>query len=142
MAKGMIAFAAIRARIAADILNPEHRAMTPRLYAFVLAFGLLPGVAAAQAPGMPVGSYECWANGAARMLMNFTVTAPGRYTDSEGKAGRFVLDAGTGRVTFQGGLLDGAMPDGFVAVYHAPGGKPTVSFRSPRGAEAAFCERV
>lgn len=116
--------------------------MTPRLSALLLAVGLLPGTAAAQAPDMPTGSYECWANGAARMLMNFTVTAPGRYTDSDGKAGRFALDAASGKVTFQGGLLDGAMPDGFIAVFHAPGGKPTVSFRSPRGAEAAFCERV
>lgn len=121
--------------------------MTPRLSALLpatllLTAGLLPGAAAAQSPGMPTGSYECWANGAARMLMNFQVTAPGRYTDSEGKPGQFTLDAGTGRVSFQGGMLDGAMPDGFIAVFHTPGGRPTVSFRSPRGAEAAFCERV
>lgn len=108
----------------------------------LLAVGLLSGTAAAQSAGMPAGSYQCWANGAARLLMNFSVTGPGVYADYEGKPGRFTLDPATGRVTFQGGMLDGSMPDGFIAVFHTPNGRPTVSFRSPRGAEAAFCERV
>jgi hypothetical protein len=34
------------------------------------------------------------------------------------------------------------MPDGFVAVYHEPRGTPTLSFRSGRGSEAAFCEHA
>ncbi|MBI4890523.1 MAG: hypothetical protein HY821_07845 [Acidobacteria bacterium] len=87
-------------------------------------------------------AYECWANGQARMLLNFTIKSAADYLDSDNKPGKYRYDAATGRITFQGGGLDGAMPAGFIAVYHEPKGHPTVSFRSPRGAEAAFCESV
>lgn len=88
------------------------------------------------------GSYECWANGQARMLLNFTIRSATQYVGSDGKAGAFSYDAGSGRINFKGGALDGVMPDGFYAVYHEPQGRPTVSFRSARGAEASFCEKV
>jgi hypothetical protein len=96
-----------------------------------------------QSPGaVSTGTYECWANGEARLLLNFTIRNRSQYTDSEGKPGAYSYDSASGRVTFKGGMLDGAMPNGFQAIYHEPKGKPTVSFRSPRGSEAAFCEKV
>lgn len=100
--------------------------------------------AAAQVKGpIPTGKYECWANGQARLLMNFLVSGPGRYSDHEKKeSGSFTLNESNGQVTFKGGHLDGVMPAGFIAVYHVPKGRPSVSFRSGRGAEAAFCEKV
>lgn len=88
-----------------------------------------------------VGSYECWGNGSARMLLNFTVRSASQYTGSDGKPGSFSVDA-NGRITFKGGALDGAMPSGFYAVYYEPEGLPTVSFRSPRGTEASFCQKT
>ena len=102
----------------------------------VLSTPLLP------AEGMATGSYECWANGQARLLLNFTVRSSTQYLDSDNKPGTYRMEPGNGQVTFKGGALDGAMPQGFIAVYHTPKGKPTLSFRSPRGAEAAFCERA
>jgi hypothetical protein len=105
------------------------------------ATGTAAAAAGANAPGtMAAGSYECWANGQARMLMNFNVTSGSSYS-GQGKAGTYSIDA-SGRLTFRGGNLDGAMPQGFYARYYAPGGRPTVSFVSPRGAEAAFCQKV
>ena len=89
-----------------------------------------------------MGSYECWANGEARLLMNFSIKDATRYTDSENKPGTYSYDANSGRITFKGGALDGVMPTGFVSIYHEPKGKPTVSYRSGRGAEAAFCEKA
>ncbi|MFN3325381.1 MAG: hypothetical protein ACK5AZ_17950 [Bryobacteraceae bacterium] len=88
------------------------------------------------------GAYECWANGEARLLMNFTIVDGSRYTGSEGEMGTYSFDPASKRITFQGGSLDGAMPDGFYAIYHEPKGVPTVSFRSRRDAEAAFCENA
>lgn len=73
--------------------------------------------------------------------MNFTIKPPAQYLDADNKPGTYQYDARTAKVTFKGGGLDGVMPDGFVAIYHVPKGRPTVSFRSPRGAEAAFCEK-
>jgi hypothetical protein len=105
-----------------------------------------PGAPAAPVGGqtpagaIPDGSYECWANGQARMLMNFQVTGGNSYT-GQGRAGSYAMD-GTGRVTFRGGNLDGVMPPGFYARYHTPGGRSTVSFMSPRGAESGFCQKV
>lgn len=90
---------------------------------------------------MAVGEYECWAWGQARLMLNFSTRAPGRYTDSSGKAGSYTMGDG-GQVRFKGGLLEGAMPDGFKAVYHTPNGRPTLSFRSASGSESTFCERV
>jgi hypothetical protein len=89
-----------------------------------------------------VGSYECWANGAPRLLMNFEIKDGTKYTDSDGKTGTYSYDASSGRITFKGGALEGVMPAGFVSIYHETKGKPTVSYRSPRGAEAAFCEKA
>jgi hypothetical protein len=101
-----------------------------------------PTPAATSSGALSTGSYECWANGQARMMMNFTIRSSTQYVGSDGKPGSYRYEPATGRVTFQGGALDGAMPAGFFAIYHAPSGKPTVSFRSARGAEAAFCEKV
>ncbi len=112
--------------------------------AVVVAFGsCAPTLAQSQtAPSkVAIGSYECWANGAPRLLMNFAIKDATKYTDSEGKPGTYSYDVSSGRITFKGGALDGVMPQGFVSVYHEPKGKPTVSYRSPRGAEAAFCEK-
>lgn len=110
--------------------------------ALLLAFHA--GGAAAQAakPAMvAAGTYECWANGSARGMMNFKVTGKGMYA-GDGDKGRYEYDAASGKITFKGGHLDGVMPAGFVSVYHEPRGRPTVSFRSGRGSEASFCERV
>ena len=89
--------------------------------------------------GVAPGAYECWGNGQPRLLLNFTALANGGYRDSEGKMGTISVDA-NGRVTFRGGTLDGFMPSGFYAVYHAPQGRPTVSFRNSGGSEAQYCE--
>ncbi len=87
----------------------------------------------------PKGDYECWGNGEARLLMNFTVLPGNQYRDSEGKIGALTV-APDGKVSFKGGMLDGAMPNGFYVVYHTPKNHPTFSFRSARGSEAQFCE--
>lgn len=71
--------------------------------------------------------------------MNFTVLPNNQYRDSAGKVGSLTV-AADGRVTFKGGLLDGALPSGFYTIYHKPNGHPTFSFRSGRGSEAQFCE--
>lgn len=89
--------------------------------------------------GIPTGKYECWANGQARLMLNFTIDDESHYVGADGTRGTYSLQGD--QVTFHGGALDGAMPTGFSAVYHRPGGRPTVSFRSGRGAEAAFCEK-
>lgn len=100
------------------------------------------GAAAAQeASGVASGRYECWAFNTARMDLNFTVTGPGRYEAADGSTGTFAFDSASGIVAFEGYLGD-VMPEGFTTVYHEPGGKPTVSFRSARGAEASFCEHT
>lgn len=101
---------------------------------------LTPTPPAASGAAMPAGVYECWANGEARGLMNFTVSGAGAYSGTDGKPGRFTVDA-AGHVTFTGGAMDGAMPDGYAAVYHLAQGRPTLSIMSPRGAEAVFCQR-
>jgi hypothetical protein len=109
----------------------------------LLSAALLALPAAAAPAKVAGGAYECWANGAARMLMNFKVTGDGRYSNEDGnEKGAFAYTADSGLITFKGGHLDGAMPDGFKAVYHENHGRPTVSFRSGRGSEAAFCERA
>ena len=97
--------------------------------------------AAAEAGGLsaPNGDYECWANGQARMLLNFTVTAPGKYTASDGTTGTFTI-APDGVVTFTGYEAE-VMPANFTIVYHVPEGHPTFSFRGNSG-EAAFCEHA
>ncbi len=96
----------------------------------------------AQSPSsVAQGSYECWGNGSPRLLLNFKVTGKDRYTDPAGKErGSFTYNSGSGAITFKGGHLDGVMPTGFTAIYHEPKKRPTVSFRSSRGAEASFCE--
>lgn len=88
------------------------------------------------------GRYECWFFNQPQAGMNFAVTGDGRYSGAKGDAGRFTLDGASGRMAFTGGPLDGALPDGFRAIYVVRKGRPTVSFVSPRGSEAAFCERV
>lgn len=116
--------------------------MKPSLHV-MLAVLLVPISACAdnKAGGLPTGAYECWANGEARLNMNFTVKDGGSYAGPDGDAGTYSLDDSTKKLTFKGGSLDGAMPDGFFAEYKA-GEPPTVSFVSGRGSEAAFCQRA
>lgn len=118
--------------------------MTVLKLAAGIATLLLCASVGAQSPAAVVqGNYECWGNGSPRLLLNFKVTGKDRYTDPDGKErGSFTYNAGSGAISFKGGHLDGVMPNGFTSIYHEPKGKPTVSFRSGRGAEASFCERV
>lgn len=94
------------------------------------------------AGAVAAGGYECWSSGQPRLLLNFTIRSASQYIGSDGKAGSYSFDAATKRIKFSGGALDGVMPAGFYAIYHAPQGHPTVSFQSPRGAEASYCEKV
>lgn len=94
------------------------------------------------AGGVAQGRYECWGNGQARLLLNFTALSSSQYTGSDGKPGTYSYDPATTRITFKTGALAGAMPAGFYAVYYAPQGRPTVSFRNPSGSEASFCQLV
>jgi hypothetical protein len=91
--------------------------------------------------GVAAGPYECWANGQARTRMNFTVRDGSHYAGSYEGTGTFSFDAATTRITFKGGSLDGVMPDGWYAIYHAVRGRPTISFVSEAGAAATFCEK-
>ncbi len=100
------------------------------------------GATQAGSGGVAPGRYECWANGQARLLLNFTARSSSQYTGSDGKPGTYSYDPATTRVTFKTGSLAGAMPEGFYGIYYAPQGRPTVSFRSPRGSEASFCQLV
>ncbi len=96
--------------------------------------------AAASAPGsVALGQYECWNFSSARMDLNFEVTAPGRYTASDGSRRSFTYDAASGEIRFEG-YLGEAMPEGFKAIYHVSNGVPKVSFRGRSGSEASFCE--
>ena len=90
---------------------------------------------------MSLGSYECWAFGQPRLLMNFTVLGGGKYVDSEKKTGTYRVDPANQHVTFHGGVLDGVLPAGFYAVYHLSQGRPAVSFRNAQGNEAQYCEK-
>lgn len=94
----------------------------------------------ASAAGMATGAYECWGNGEARMLMNFTVTGAGTYRGSDNSIGHFMLTGNT--IDFTSGTLHGAMPEGFVSKYEIRKGIPTVSFVGRSGFEAQFCEHV
>jgi hypothetical protein len=59
--------------------------------AVLIALGAC-GPASAQPQKAPskvaVGSYECWANGAPRLLMNFEIEDGTKYRDSDGKRER------------------------------------------------------
>ena len=88
-----------------------------------------------------LGAYECWANGSARLLLNFSIKSAAEYTGSDNTKGTYAYAPGTGRITFKGGALDGVMPNGFYTVYHEPKGIPSVSFRNSSGNEASFCEK-
>lgn len=87
------------------------------------------------------GAYECWSSNRANLTLNFTIRGPGQYTGFDGKPGTFTMDAGSGRMTFKGGFLDGAIPRGYTPVYGKPHGHPTVSIRNKDGSETAFCEK-
>jgi hypothetical protein len=106
---------------------------------FVLPL-ILPAALPAAPASVAKGKYECWANGQARLLLNFSIDSASAYTDSDSKKGSFTYDPASGRIAFKGGMLEDAMPKGFYSVYEVRGKTPTVSFRSPRGSEASFCE--
>ena len=90
---------------------------------------------------IPQGVYQCWSSGQANFMLNFSITGPNQYTGSNGKAGKFQFDPGSEQIAFMGGSLDGVMPQGFYSIYHAPKGRPTVSFRNSSGNEVAFCQK-
>jgi hypothetical protein len=100
--------------------------------------GAPPAPALTAAGAVRLGSYECWANGEARMLMNFRIASTTQYVDSEGKSGTYAVNGG--RIAFRGGLLDGVMPAGFYATYEMVQGRPKVSFRNSGGSEVQYCE--
>ena len=87
------------------------------------------------------GAYECWSSNRPNLTLNFTVRGANQYTGYNGSSGSFSFDPATQRITFMGGSLDGVMPEGFYSMYYVPQGRPTVSFRSSRGSEAAFCQK-
>ncbi len=98
--------------------------------------------AAVTPPGsIAAGSYECWSNGEARSLSNFSVSDATHYTGSDGKVGTYTFNATTTRIVFKGGALDGVLPAGFYTIYHSVQGRPVVSFMSPSGTEAQYCEK-
>lgn len=106
---------------------------------FTLVFAIAAGPALAD--GMATGDYECWYFSQAQSSLNFNVTGPGSYTGYDGAPGTFTISA-DGQVTFESGPLQGVMPDGFIARYEVRQGRPTLSYISGRGAEAAFCEHT
>ncbi len=53
--------------------------------------------------GVAPGSYECWANGRPRLMLNFTIQGNGRYLDPEGKNGAFHFNPATTRISFRNG---------------------------------------
>jgi len=96
----------------------------------------------ASSPGVvPQGVYQCWSSGRANLMLNFSITGVRQYQGANGRAGTFSFDPASQRITFSGGSLDGVMPAGFYSIYHAPQGRPTVSFRNSSGNEAAFCQK-
>jgi hypothetical protein len=96
----------------------------------------------AGSPGsVPQGVYQCWSSGRANLMLNFSITGARQYQGANGRAGTFSFDPASQRITFSGGSLDGVMPAGFYSIYHAPQGRPTVSFRNSSGNEAAFCQK-
>jgi hypothetical protein len=90
---------------------------------------------------VPQGVYECWSSGRANFMLNFSITGTHQYAGANGGSGTFSFDAGSQRITFKGGSLDGVMPQGFYSIYHSPQGRPTVSFRNSSGNEVAFCQK-
>jgi len=98
----------------------------------------------AQAGGgasVPQGVYQCWSSGRANFMLNFSITGDHAYSGANGRTGSFAFDAASERISFKGGSLDGALPQGFYSIYHAPQGRPTVSFRNSSGDEVAFCQK-
>jgi hypothetical protein len=97
--------------------------------------------AAQQGEGMVPGLYECWAWGQARMMLNVTVTGPGRYRgEDSGRTGKYTL---VGRdLTWTSGPLKGILPEDFRAIYEVRNGTPTISYGRPDEMEASFCENV
>jgi hypothetical protein len=91
--------------------------------------------------GVAQGVYQCWSSGRANLTLNFSIGGVNQYAGYNGSAGTFSFDAGSHRITFKGGSLDGVMPQGFYSIYYAPQGRPTVSFRNAGGAEVAFCQK-
>lgn len=108
---------------------------------FLVCAGLIVQTTWAVAADMAAGSYECWHFSQPRLLLNFTVTGPETYEGYDGTTGTYSLGADN-VVTFLSGPLQDIMPDGFSARYEVRNGKPTLSYISGRGSEAAFCERV
>jgi len=110
-----------------------------------LCLGLVLFASPALAQTAPIagGAYECWANGSARMLLNFSITGPSSYRQTDGgKTGSYRYTPATKAFAFTSGPLQGIMPDGFTAIYEVRNGTPTVSYRGRSGFEASFCEKA
>ena len=104
---------------------------------------LLVAPATAQAPArVAIGSYECWANGRAGMLLNFKITSATAYTDSDDRPGTYSHTPSTTRITFKGGALEGVNPQGFYTIYPEPNKKPNVNFRNATAGEISFFEKA
>ena len=114
----------------------EARSMLRGIAAVGFLCSLIPLVAAAQGTGIPVGKYECWNGGSARMAYNFVSWDGGRYTNTEGYPGTYELAPRTKTVTFHGAALDGQK-----AIYR-PGNPPTVSILGPSGNAVGDCQLV
>lgn len=99
-----------------------------------------PADSAGGTSGPRLGSYECWANGQARMLLNFSFRSGTQYVGSDGQPGSFAISRDTGRIVFKGGALDGVLPAGFYTMYIVSQGRPRVSFRNSSGNEVSYCE--
>lgn len=114
-----------------------------RNVALPLAALFLLAAANAQAPAkVAPGVYECLANGRPRLLLNFSIKNSTQYIGSDNTGGTYAYAPATGRISFNGGALDGVLPKGHYTVYHEPKGFPTVSFRNAEGYENAYCEKL
>jgi hypothetical protein len=69
------------------------------------------------------------------LTLNFKVTGNGRYSDPEGREASRTIP----RTARSASRADTSTD--FTSVYHENKNRPTVSFRSGRGAEASFCEK-
>jgi hypothetical protein len=88
--------------------------------------------AAAQAGGPPSGRYECWFQGRARGLLNFTILSAGRYADVDNQPGTYTFD---GRVlTFHGGSRQRGVL--------RPGRTPAIYLVGPSGSENENCDFI
>ncbi|MFA5120302.1 hypothetical protein [Zavarzinia sp.] len=114
-----------------------------RLGIFVVGLGAIlavpPGALAVEPSNggpLKLGAYECWHFSTARLGLNFHLDDPSHYTDADGKAGTFLYDPDSGKLSFSGAGLDGQT----VMFQRWPNGGAKVSFRNAAGDETDFCD--